>query len=43
VGVTVPLNHFIVTISCDDQPGIVYALSAAIVEAQGNITESQQF
>lgn len=43
MGVTVPLNHFIVTISCDDQPGIVYALSAAIVEAQGNITESQQF
>lgn len=36
-------SHFIVTIVCDDQPGIVHALSGAIVEAQGNITESQQF
>ena len=37
------LSHFIVTIVCDDQPGIVHALSGAVVEAQGNITESQQF
>ena len=36
-------SHFIVTIVCDDQPGIVHALSGAIVDAQGNITESQQF
>jgi formyltetrahydrofolate deformylase len=36
-------SHFIVTIVCDDRPGIVHALSGAIVEAQGNITESQQF
>lgn len=36
-------SHFIVTIICDDQPGIVHALSGAIVDAQGNITESQQF
>ena len=28
---------------CDDQPGIVHALSGAIVVALGNITESQQF
>jgi formyltetrahydrofolate deformylase len=36
-------SHFIVTIVCDDQPGIVHALSGAIVTAGGNITESQQF
>ena len=36
-------SHFIVTIVCDDQPGIVHALSGAIVGARGNITESQQF
>lgn len=37
------LSHFIVTIVCVDKPGIVHALSGAIVEARGNITESQQF
>ena len=31
------------TIACPDQPGIVHAISGAIVEASGNITESQQF
>jgi formyltetrahydrofolate deformylase len=36
-------SHFIVTIVCDDKPGIVHALSGAIVTAEGNITESQQF
>lgn len=36
-------SHFIVTIVCDDQPGIVHAISGAIVAAKGNITESQQF
>ena len=36
-------SHFIVTLACDDQPGIVHAISGAIVTAQGNITESQQF
>lgn len=33
----------IVTLSCDDQPGIVHAISGAVVAASGNITESQQF
>lgn len=32
-----------VTFVCDDKPGIVHAVSGAIVEAKGNITESQQF
>lgn len=31
------------TLVCDDRPGIVHAVSGAIVEASGNITESQQF
>ncbi|MDP4817338.1 MAG: formyltetrahydrofolate deformylase [Pontimonas sp.] len=35
--------HFVVTFVCDDKPGIVHAVSGAIVEAKGNITESQQF
>jgi formyltetrahydrofolate deformylase len=41
--VTQAPSHFIVTIVCDDRPGIVHALSGAIVSARGNITESQQF
>ena len=36
-------HHWIVTIVCDDRPGIVHAVTGAIVEAQGNITELQQF
>jgi formyltetrahydrofolate deformylase len=32
-----------VTLVCDDRPGIVHAVSGAIVAAAGNITESQQF
>ena len=35
--------HWVVTIVCDDRPGIVHAISGAIVEAGGNITESHQF
>ncbi|SJN41620.1 Formyltetrahydrofolate deformylase [Mycetocola reblochoni REB411] len=31
------------TFVCPDQPGIVHAVSGAIVAAAGNITESQQF
>jgi formyltetrahydrofolate deformylase len=36
-------THWIVTLVCEDRPGIVHAVSGAIVRAQGNITESQQF
>lgn len=36
-------THWILTLVCTDQPGIVHAISGAIVEANGNITESQQF
>jgi len=36
-------NHWVITLVCADQPGIVHAVSGAIVEAHGNIVESQQF
>jgi formyltetrahydrofolate deformylase len=36
-------THWIVTLVCEDRPGIVHAVTGAIVEAAGNITESQQF
>lgn len=38
-----PPTHWILTLVCADQPGIVHAISGAIVTAGGNITESQQF
>ncbi|MEO6942617.1 MAG: formyltetrahydrofolate deformylase, partial [Terrimesophilobacter sp.] len=36
-------THWVLTLVCADQPGIVHAVSGAIVAAGGNITESQQF
>ena len=36
-------NHWVLTLICADRPGIVHAISGAIVTARGNITESQQF
>ena len=36
-------THWILTLVCEDKSGIVHAISGAIVEAAGNITESQQF
>ena len=40
---TLTATHWIVTLVCEDRPGIVHAVSGAIVQARGNITESQQF
>ncbi|MDH6180010.1 formyltetrahydrofolate deformylase [Microbacteriaceae bacterium SG_E_30_P1] len=40
---TIAATHWILTLVCEDRPGIVHAVSGAIVEAEGNITESQQF
>lgn len=37
------LTHWIMSLTCADRPGIVHAISGAIVAARGNITESQQF
>ena len=36
-------HHWVISLVCADQPGIVHAVSGAIVSARGNITESQQF
>lgn len=36
-------NHWILSFVCEDRPGIVHAISGAIVGCGGNITESQQF
>ena len=41
--VTAAPTHWILTLVCEDKPGIVHAISGAIVMAEGNITESQQF
>ena len=37
------LNHSVITFSCPDRPGIVYAISGSIVTMNGNITELQQY
>lgn len=36
-------THWVLNIVCEDKPGIVHAISGAIVAANGNITESKQF
>lgn len=36
-------NEFIVSLSCPDRPGIVHAVSGALLQAGCNITQSQQF
>ena len=36
-------THWVLTLVCADQPGIVHAISGAIMAASGNITESHQF
>ena len=36
-------QHWVLTLVCDDRPGIVHATTAAIVAAAGNIAELQQF
>ncbi|MCS5732670.1 formyltetrahydrofolate deformylase [Herbiconiux daphne] len=38
-----PRNHWVLTFVCADLPGIVHAVSGAVVASGGNITESQQF
>jgi formyltetrahydrofolate deformylase len=37
------MEHYILTLRCADQPGIVRSLAEGIVRAKGNITESAQF
>ncbi|WP_240423160.1 formyltetrahydrofolate deformylase [Leucobacter sp. wl10] len=38
-----PATQWVLTLSCVDGPGIVHAISGAVVAAGGNIAESQQF
>src|ERR1700757_4739468 len=35
--------EFILTLSCPDKPGIVYAVSSFLVQHSGNIIDSQQY
>ena len=37
------LTHWVLTLVCKDRPGLVHAISGAIVKASGNITESHQY
>ncbi|MCX4160043.1 MULTISPECIES: formyltetrahydrofolate deformylase [Paraburkholderia] len=39
----VPANSYILKLSCPDQPGIVNAVSAALLECGANIVDSAQF
>jgi len=41
--VTASEPHWVITLRCADRPGIVHAVSGAIVAAGGNITESMQY
>ena len=36
-------EHWVLTFVCPDRPGIVHAISGAVVQAGGNITESHQY
>lgn len=42
-GVPSPTVEYVLTFVCEDRPGIVHAVTGAIVEVGGNITESRQF
>ncbi len=37
------MTELVVTLQCPDRPGIVHAITGALVEASGNIVELQQF
>jgi len=37
------MEHYVLTLRCVDQPGIVRALAEGVVQAKGNILESAQF
>ena len=37
------MNTFILTLSCPDRPGIVYALSGALLDVDANILENSQY
>ena len=37
------MQHYVLTLSCPDQPGIVRSIATGVGHADGNITESAQF
>ena len=37
------MSRYVLTLSCQDRPGIVHAVTTALLSVQGNITESAQF
>ncbi len=38
-----PEPHYVLTLSCPDRPGIVHAVTGALLRHHANVTESQQF
>src|SRR5699024_12503783 len=38
-----PQTEYVLTFVCEDRPGIVHAVTGAVVEIGGNITGSRQF
>ena len=40
---TLRQSEFVVTLVCPDGPGIVHAVTGAVLSVDGNVTESQQF
>jgi formyltetrahydrofolate deformylase len=38
-----PGREFVLTLSCPDKPGIVYAVSSFLVQRSGNILASRQY
>ena len=38
-----PVGDYVLTLSCEDRPGIVHAVTSFLMEHGGNIMESQQF
>jgi formyltetrahydrofolate deformylase len=38
-----PGREFVLTVSCNDRPGLVFAVSSYLVQHRGNILSSQQF
>jgi hypothetical protein len=37
------MEHYVLTLRCAEQPGIVRALAEGVVQAKGNILDSAQF
>jgi len=38
-----PLGDYVLTLSCEDRPGIVHAVASFLMDVEANIRESQQF